>query len=70
VLLLLLPLIFGTNGCAVQAKIVQHRHWELNNTIRETHNEQQLNVLRIRYDENPSEKKEIAWQWLKKLYFL
>jgi len=41
-------------GCSVQPKIIQHRHWELNDTIRETHNEQLLlNIVRLRYDETP-----------------
>ncbi|MBC2734060.1 MAG: META domain-containing protein [Desulfobacteraceae bacterium] len=44
--------------------------WELNNTIRETHNEQQLNVLRLRYDENPSEKKGDRMAMAKKIIFL
>lgn len=54
VLLLLASLIMGLTGCGVQTKIIQHRHWELNDTIRETHIEQVLlNIVRLRYDETP-----------------
>jgi hypothetical protein len=53
-LLLLASVIFGLTGCAAQTKIIQHRHWELNDTIRETHNEQLLlNIVRLRYDDTP-----------------
>ena len=46
---LLLFLIFGLAGCAFQAKIIEHRHWELSDTIRQTHNEQLLlNIVRLR----------------------
>ena len=41
-------------GCGMQAKIIQSRHWELNDTIRQTKNEQLLlNMVRMRYDETP-----------------
>lgn len=41
-------------GCAMQAEIIQERHWDLNETIRETANEQLLlNLVRLRYDEPP-----------------
>ena len=51
---LLLFLIFGLAGCAFQAKIIEHRHWELSDTIRQTHNEQLLlNIVRLRYDDMP-----------------
>jgi len=53
-LLVLAPVIFGWTGCALQTKIIQHRHWELNDTIRETDNEQLLlNIVRLRYDDTP-----------------
>jgi len=53
-LLILGSLIVGLTGCAAQTKIIQHRHWELNDTIRETHNEQPLlNIVRLRYDDMP-----------------
>jgi len=52
--LFLVSVIFGLAGCAAQTKIIQHRHWELNDTIRETHNEQLLlNIVRLRYDDTP-----------------
>jgi hypothetical protein len=36
----------------MQAEIIQKRHWDLNETIRETSNEQLLlNLVRLRYDE-------------------
>ena len=38
------------SGCGMQAKIIQSRHWELNDTIRQTKNEQfLLNMVRMRY---------------------
>jgi len=41
-------------GCAMQPRIIQQRHWQLNDTIRTTHTEQLLlNVVRLRYDETP-----------------
>lgn len=41
-------------GCALQAQIIQSRHWDLNKTIRDTTNEQLLlNIVRLRYDEVP-----------------
>jgi len=43
-----------TAGCAMQAGIIQSRHWDLNETIRETTNEQLLlNLVRLRFDETP-----------------
>ena len=49
-----LSLIALTSGCALQAKIIQSRHWDLNATILETKNEQLLlNLVRLRYDEEP-----------------
>ena len=51
-LLILLPLL--TAGCGMQAEIIQQRHWDLNETIRETSNEQLLlNLVRLRFDETP-----------------
>lgn len=42
------------SGCSVSPKLIQSRHWELNDTIRETHFEQLLlNIVRLRYDEMP-----------------
>jgi hypothetical protein len=47
-------LILVSSGCALQAKIIQDRHWELNETIGATTNEQLLlNIVRLRYDEVP-----------------
>jgi hypothetical protein len=44
----------GVSGCGLQAKIMQARHWDLNETIRDTHSEQLLlNLARLRYDETP-----------------
>ncbi len=41
-------------GCAYQTKIIEHRHWELNQSIRTTSSEQLLlNIVRLRYDEMP-----------------
>lgn len=41
-------------GCAFQAEVIQKRHWDLNDTIRETNQEQLLlNLVRLRYDEQP-----------------
>lgn len=54
VLFLLVFLMIGLTGCAVQTKIIQNRHWELNDIIRATHNEQLLlNIVRLRYDDTP-----------------
>jgi hypothetical protein len=43
------------SGCAsYHTQLIEHRHWELNDTIRETHIEQLLlNIVRLRYDETP-----------------
>ena len=47
-------LLVVTCGCGLQADIIQSRHWDLNETIRETNNEQLLlNLVRLRYDEEP-----------------
>jgi len=41
-------------GCGLQTEIIQARHWDLNEKIRETNNEQLLlNLVRLRYDETP-----------------
>lgn len=41
-------------GCAVPTALIEHRHWELNDSIRQTNNEQLLlNLVRLRYDETP-----------------
>ena len=38
----------------MQSEIIQSRHWDLNETIRETSNEQLLlNLVRLRYDDTP-----------------
>lgn len=53
-LLIVMSLAAGLAGCASQTKIIEHRHWELNDSIRETHNEQLLlNIVRLRYDDTP-----------------
>lgn len=52
--LLLASVPFILSGCAFQAKIIQNRHWQLNDTIRTTHLEQLLlNIVRLRYDDTP-----------------
>ena len=52
--LLLVVAMTGLAGCAMQAKIIQERHWDLNETIPETADEQLLlNLVRLRYDETP-----------------
>lgn len=49
-----ITLLALTSGCALQSKIIQKRHWDLNETIRVTANEQLLlNLVRLRYDERP-----------------
>lgn len=46
--------MFLIAGCGVSTKIIQQRHWELNDTIRQTDFEQLLlNIVRLRYDEMP-----------------
>lgn len=46
--------LFMFSGCGMQAEIIQSRHWDLNETIRETSNEQLLlNLVRLRYDDTP-----------------
>lgn len=44
--------ILGLSGCSHHTKIIEHRHWELNESIRRTATEQLLlNIVRLRYDE-------------------
>jgi len=44
--------ILGISGCSYHTKIIEHRHWELNESIRRTSTEQLLlNIVRLRYDE-------------------
>jgi len=44
--------VLGLGGCASHTKIIEHRHWELNDSIRRTVTEQLLlNIVRLRYDE-------------------
>ena len=46
--------LLGLAACGMQAEIIQGRHWDLNETIRETKDEQLLlNLVRLRYDEIP-----------------
>ena len=46
--------ILLSGGWAMQADVIQSRHWDLNEAIRETSNEQLLlNLVRLRYDETP-----------------
>jgi hypothetical protein len=41
-------------GCSMQAEIIQSRHWDLNETIRQTNDQQLLlNMVRMRYEETP-----------------
>lgn len=41
-------------GCAVPQSAIEHRHWTLNDSIRQTGTEQLLlNIVRLRYDEKP-----------------
>ena len=52
--LFLISMLAVSAGCAMQADIIQARHWDLNETIRETTHEQLLlNLVRLRYDETP-----------------
>jgi hypothetical protein len=47
-------LLLATSGCGMQAEIIQERHWDLNEKIRNTNYEQLLlNLVRLRYDEAP-----------------
>lgn len=49
-----LTLLAAAAACGLQAEIIQARHWDLNEAIRETKNEQLLlNLVRLRYDEEP-----------------
>jgi len=53
-LLLIAIFTLASSGCALQPKIIQKRQWDLNETIRQTANEQLLlNIVRLRYDEVP-----------------
>ncbi|MDF2233160.1 hypothetical protein P2H44_11415 [Albimonas sp. CAU 1670] len=46
--------LLGLAGCGVQASVIQARHWDLNEMMRQTTNEQLLlNIVRLRYDETP-----------------
>jgi len=50
----LIALALVVHGCGIQPRILQQRHWEMNETIRLTHAEQLLlNVVRLRYNETP-----------------
>lgn len=52
--LLISVVVLAVGGCALQPKIIQQRHWQLNETIRATHTEQLLlNIVRLRYDDTP-----------------
>ena len=55
VLMMLGSAVIGLNGCAsYHTQLIENRHWELNDAIRETHLEQLLlNIVRLRYDETP-----------------
>ena len=55
VLMMLGSAVIGLNGCAsYHTQLIENRHWELNDFIRETHLEQLLlNIVRLRYDEMP-----------------
>jgi len=47
-------MLVALGGCGVSTKIIEHRHWELNQSIRKTTSEQLLlNIVRLRYDETP-----------------
>lgn len=52
--ILLVAALTMVTGCAMQPEIIQSRHWDLNETIRATSNEQLLlNLVRLRYDDTP-----------------
>jgi len=52
--LILVATLTAVTGCAMQSEIIQSRYWDLNETIRETANEQLLlNLVRLRFDETP-----------------
>ena len=52
--LCLLAILTAASGCAMHTGIIQSRHWDLNEAIRETTNEQLLlNLVRLRFDETP-----------------
>ena len=46
--------VLVSGGCSVKPKIIQKRHWQINEMIRATHIEQLLvNIVRLRYEDNP-----------------
>ena len=52
--LCLLAVLTAVSGCGMHTGIIQSRHWDLNEAIRETTNEQLLlNLVRLRFDETP-----------------
>jgi hypothetical protein len=52
--LLFISFLLISAGCSYQTKIIQNRHWQLNETIRQTQVEQLLlNIVRLRYYEMP-----------------
>ena len=52
--LFIIAILTAAAGCGLQAGIIQSRHWDLNETIRDTTNEQLLlNLVRLRFDETP-----------------
>jgi hypothetical protein len=55
-IIIVIPVItlIGLCGCRSQTKIIENRHWQLNDAILKTGNEQLLlNLVRLRYDETP-----------------
>jgi len=47
-------LAIGLSGCGTPTKVIENRHWSLNNSIHDTTQEQLLlNIVRLRYDETP-----------------